>query len=97
MKHKPSPAFDYLPWPLSPAQIEKTLNIVESSFAAGRQRAEQLTRELMAGTITPERWNDAVRGAYTDAWQSYAACWNIMSGQPVAAESHDDADEKDES
>jgi hypothetical protein len=92
-----SAGFDFSP-PFSKTRLEQGLRLVEDSFGEQRQRAEDLTREIIAGTVTPDRWSEAVREASQQAWKTYATWWSLISRPPGSDEDADErnSDEKDE-
>lgn len=76
-------------------RLERILTLAETTFANQRERAEQLTREAIAGTVTPERWSEVVRETYEEAWRSYATWCGLLSATAKAGERGTD-DEKDD-
>jgi hypothetical protein len=101
MKRPPQAAWFDFSLPLSRERLEQGLRLWEDSFADQRQRAEQLTRELIAGTVTPARLSEVTREAYEQTWKSYATWLSLMDRPPRHAEADDDtaeynSDERDE-
>lgn len=86
--------FDF-PWLRSRAQLDTALRLLEDSLASQRQRAEQLTREIVAGTVTQDTWSEAIRDSAEEAWKGYAAWWRLMTTGSVGATSEVESDDEE--